>query len=80
MNNKISKVAVTLELNDDQMVAIGMAETGYMVKAKHAEVRSYITEVTMRAINNLAGIVKEQREETAQLIKDSLNAERQSNE
>ena len=45
------KIATTIELTDEQLVAVGLLETGKIQRAKMQEVRSYVTEVAMASIN-----------------------------
>ena len=66
------KVQVSIELSDDQRIAVGLLETGKMVPASREEVRSYVAEVAMRSINQATAIVVKQREETRKLIKKSM--------
>jgi len=66
------KVQVSLELNDDQRIAVGLLETGKMVPASREEVRSYVTQVGMASINQATKIVNEKREETRKLIEESM--------
>jgi hypothetical protein len=69
------KVAITLELDDDQRIAVGLLETGRMVAASRAEARSYVTEITMASINTATKIVKEEQARTNKLIRESLGME-----
>jgi len=71
------KTAITLELDNDQLVAVGLMETGRMIRAKQTEVRSFATEIVMRSINVAAQIVKEQNDRTASLIKEQIGADEQ---
>jgi hypothetical protein len=71
------KVQVSLELDDDQRIAVGLLETGKMVAASRAEVRSYVTEIAMASINQATKIVKEEQVRTSKLIRDSLGMSEQ---
>jgi len=66
------KVQVSIELTDDQRIAVGLLETGKMAPASREEVRSYITQVSMASINQATSIVNKKREETRKLIQDSM--------
>ncbi len=65
---------MTFELDDDQLTAVGLMETGRMVRAKQIEVRSFATEIVMRSINTATQIVKEQNARAAKQIRDELGA------
>ena len=69
------KVQVSLELDDDQRIAVGLLETGKMVAASREEVRSYVTEIAMASINQATKIVKEEQARTHKLIRESLGME-----
>lgn len=71
------KVQISIELNDDQRIAVGLLETGKTVAASRAEVRSYVTEVAMASINVATKIVKEEQARTSKLIRDSLGMQEQ---
>ncbi len=67
------KVQVTIELDDDQRVAVGLIETGRFTPATREEVRSYVLETTMASVNVATRIVTEQRNKITDEIKTSLN-------
>ena len=69
------KVQISLELDDNQRVAVGLLETGKMVPASREEVRSYVSEVAMASIMTATKIVLEEQKRTSQLIRDSLGME-----
>lgn len=57
------KTQVTIELTDEQRLAVGLLETGKMIPATRDEVRSYVTEITMASVNTATGaILKAQKE------------------
>ena len=66
------KVSITLELDDDQRVAVGLIETGKFVPAKREQVREFVTGLVMAAINDTARVVVEQQKATANEIRKSL--------
>lgn len=69
------KVSVSLELNHNQRIAVGLLETGTLVPASREEVRSYVTEVAMASINVATAIVVTRQEETSNIIRESLGME-----
>ncbi len=70
----IIKVQVTIELDENQRIAVGLIETGKFTPATREEVRSYVLETTMASVNVATSIVVEQRDKIAARIKDSLGA------
>lgn len=63
------KVQVSIELNDDQRMAVGLLETGKLVPASREEVRSYIAQIAMASINEATGIINTRREQIINEIK-----------
>ena len=66
------KVQLTLELDDDQRVAVGLMETGQFVPASRAQVREFVTNESMAVIETATEIVKEQRIKLAAEVRRSI--------
>ncbi len=66
------KIATTIELDTDQLIAVGLMETGKMVPAKASQVRTFVETLAMSSIAVATGIVTEQREIAATEIKTRL--------
>ena len=66
------KVQVSIELDDDQRIAVGLLETGKLVPASREEVRSYVTQVSMASINTATKITNIKRHELVEEIKATM--------
>lgn len=69
------KTAVTIELDDDQLVAVGFIQHGKFQRAKQTDVREFVRDTVMITINAAAGVVHANQLKTADLIKDKLGIE-----
>ncbi len=66
------KTQVTIELDDDQRIAVGLLETGLLIPATRDEVRRFVTEMVMSSVNTATVIVVDRRTTMAAEIRDSL--------
>ena len=66
------KVQVTIELNEEQRIAVGLLETNKLVACSREEARSYATELVMASVDNATDILVRHREETANEIRESM--------
>ncbi len=66
------KTQVTIELDDDQRIAVGLLETGLLIPATRDEVRRFVTETVMSSVNTATVIVVDRRTTMAAEIRDSL--------
>ncbi len=65
------KVQITIELNEEQRIAVGLLETSKLVACSRDEARSYATELVMASVNNATEILIRRRDETANEIRES---------
>lgn len=66
------KTRVTIELTDDQRVAVGLMETGKMAPASRDEIISFVTEVVMATVNVAAQAVNDHRKIVTTEIREKL--------
>lgn len=66
------KVAVTFEFTDDELVAIGLMETGTFRKAMRKDARIFITNTVMGVVEAATPIVKEQQEKVSEEVRRNL--------
>jgi len=67
------KVQVPFDLNHDQRIAIGVAETGEFKLCTREEARSYISRVAGSTLGKDTGVVTDQRDVILEKIKGKLN-------
>lgn len=63
------KVQITLDLDEDQRVAVGLMETGQFVPASRSVVREYVTSMAMATIESGAQLVKDRQREVANEVR-----------
>ena len=56
------KTQVTIELSENQRIAVGLLETGKMVPATRENVRDYVTGVAMPSIETATELTNARRE------------------
>ncbi len=66
------KVNVTIELDEDERVAVGLLETGKFVPASREQTRNYVSNVVMSSVGVATNIVVSQRKRIAEEIRDQL--------
>ena len=70
------KAAITIELNEDQRIAVGLLETGKLVPCTPKELRSYALGLGMASIETATKIVVDRREEAIRQLNEELGAKR----
>jgi hypothetical protein len=66
------KVQVSIELDDEQRVAVGLIETGKFVAASREQVREFVTGVIYSTINDTAKVVKAQQKTIIEEVRQNL--------
>lgn len=66
------KIQATIELNDTQLLAVGLAETGELRPAKQSEVRDYMVNTVMASINTATTVTDELRAKAAAQVREVL--------
>ena len=67
------KISLTIELDETELLAVGLVETGRMTPATQTEVRDYMQGIVMGSISSITAIVKARNSDALEAVNVALS-------